>query len=1370
MREPLSIHEWRLSSGKSHTAALRRASNIKILLALHALPCVIPSEEIRSSRINRGSLEIRFQEFPLTSPISMANLHKHFRHSLLSFIAVALPILAWAECKFDVSMHGSYSETGPTITGVRAPQAFDEAANKHSVDAKAFSSIGLFASEGDASLSYFKPNTAEFDRFVGKFHISSYDNIKASEGLPSSDSSDFPRNPSTGESAPILRYISLQNLARASENSTSLTTKKGLQTLIEIPPDGDGVARTTGTSGGIHFRYRDADTYEIQWSPWIRLDKREIDTQYLRVDDAVFLATLFEGQGLEFSSAGKQVNFAETETLSGINSSVEIGDLKLDWDSIEVDGSLLLSPSSQDGSQESLHISSEAGIDFSQSVLQNLSKLNDIRVSGNQLYSDLILYLGAANGIIDFQNSSLRQANDSQAIDIESIRFAGNSFTSLSSDLVLHGSAYTSLPNQSLDGVSSINELEVENGRIATQSGELFLSRGETITVLGNSLKNIDTLDTSGNARIDSAVLGNFVFLANSIAAKDLDSELKFYADRLELETSQIIKIGQIEFDTMTLDSSGIRVSEGKLMMTSEKINQDDNFHVFNNDSLYGIDTIKSEKLGLKDLSMGDIYIQKNSIETLNIDMQLSALSAESKVVFSQDVSTTHLALTDQNVISLDSTATTDLVFDLLATGQLRIQSDNIFIDQAGPRGRALAFEQPNTIALRLEQDMQVSTPASGKIHFPDNDFVARNLTFGDASLQVNGSQTFSFAAQNGVDFQQATLQSKDIQIASLFIQGNEVSIKSTSQVPVDYIFDVSSVAGDEIIHTGKLTIDGGITTEANKIAHTSSSYNIFSESGEINLDGHRLKIAEDLDEDFISFATSSFRVSSDASANIVVEATRLVLSGQNGVEFNTATRIQNLGVEGLNIMDREGIYGSVQDFEVQTASGEVLLKLNQDDLFFGDGVVGFSGVGDNIELTTENNMRLKILDSNPLNGGIAKLDLGEQAFVFNDNLVIKKNSMEADSLTLGFSMSIANEMDITGIADPILASDFVNAGNVLEPAFESKFSFGSTATWDFQGATLNLASIEDSVQLPDNQVPTLGWLKKHLKALDDNSTSLCSASLGYGTGSVVADADDTSQAIQTPYVLPLYLPTLYGQQVATLPSSYTYHSEESGQDCFVDASAGSALPLVKRKPEMCFLEGTNICVSGLDGAHPIIPQPAMHIAKQNVYEIVFEMKDNQDSDSFHHLGLQNLPFFRYLYIYNYDFEEDKDKQQFNSHGVFQESDDGSAVSEENFANMKYRMYSVAAEYSEYTKDFPTSIASLDGIKLKPIVLSFDMPYVMLVTNQEEFRRDLALGSAADMGDVTADPLVTSDGILQNFQNDFLDFPDFIVHLRCLSC
>ena len=1305
-----------------------------------------------------------------------------------------LPVVAWAECKFDVSMHGSFSETGPTITGVRKAQAMDEVVNKYGVDAKAYSVIGLLATEQDQSVDYFRPNTADLHGYLGRFQITPYDSITASDSVPNSDSPDMPRNPSSGEHSGILRYISLQHLARASESSTQVTAQRGLQTLIEIPPDGDNIARSTGNSGGIHYRYRDDNIFKNQWSPWIRLDKREIDTQYFRVDSTIFandsittlnvlqaaeaslagvgnvpgaLSGSAEDMHLSFSSAGEEVNFAKTELLSGINTSLQLGNLKIDWDSIVAESNLSLFPKSQ----ESLIINSQESIDFADSKLQSLSKIEEIEISGNQLYSDLTLYLGADNGIVDFHNSKLRQANAEEALEFDSIRFAENKITSMSSNLVLHGMTTTSLPNQKIEGVFSLNELLLENGLIASQTGELFLSRGETIQVDGNSLKNIDTINARGEALVGSGVLGNFLFLANSISAKDFDSELNFYADRLELEASKIIQIGQLEFDTMTLDSSGIRVSGGAtLNMTSEKINEEDNFQIYNNDSLYNIDTIDSEKLVIKSIKLGDIRIRENVIESQNLDMKLSTLDTLSKVVFSQDVSATHLALIDENVISLDSTATTDMVFELLVTGQLRIQSDNIFIDQKGQRGRALSFETPNKIALRDERDLEVRASGSGKIHFPDNDFVARNLTFGDASLKVGGSQSLSFEAPDGVNFEQATLESKDIQIASLFIQGNDVSLVSGNQSPIDYIFDSSPVQEAEIVHTGKLTIDGGITTEANKIGHTATSYNIFSDSGEIDLDGNRLKIAQDLGEDFISFATSSFRISSDASANIVVEATRLVLSATHGIEFETPAKIQNLGVEGLNIMDGQGVYGTAQDFEVQTASGEVLLKLNQDDLFFGDGVVGFSGVGDNIELTTENNMRLKILDSNTINGGIAKLDLGEQAFVFNDNLVIQNKTMEADELELGFSISIADELDIMGISDPILASDLINAGNVLESNFETNFSFGSTATWDFQGATLNLASLESTDSLPDNQVPSKGWLDNYLSTLDVNSTSLCEVSLGYGTGSVVADADDPSQILQTPHVLPLYLPTLYGQEAADLPSDYTYTSAESGKDCFIDPEAGSALPLVKRKPEMCFLEGTRICVTGLDAAHPIIPQPAMHIVKNNVYEIVLEMKDNQDNDSFHNLGLTNFPFFRYLYIYNYDFEEDEDKQQFNTHGIFQEPDIGNAASEENFANMKYRMYSVATEYSEYTRDFPSNTTSLEGIKLKPIVLSLELPYVMLVTNQEEFRRDLALGSAADLGDVTADPLVPSDGILQNFQNDFLDFPDFIVHLRCLSC
>ena len=58
LREPLSIHEWRLCGKKSRMANFSKDQVIcQILLGLYALEGIISSNTIRSSRINRGSLK-----------------------------------------------------------------------------------------------------------------------------------------------------------------------------------------------------------------------------------------------------------------------------------------------------------------------------------------------------------------------------------------------------------------------------------------------------------------------------------------------------------------------------------------------------------------------------------------------------------------------------------------------------------------------------------------------------------------------------------------------------------------------------------------------------------------------------------------------------------------------------------------------------------------------------------------------------------------------------------------------------------------------------------------------------------------------------------------------------------------------------------------------------------------------------------------------------------------------------------------------------------------------------------------------------------------------------------------------------------------
>ena len=56
-------------------ASLQKPSNILILLGFYALPCIIPSGEIRSSRINRGSLIL---------VLNMKNIHKNLSNKKLA--------------------------------------------------------------------------------------------------------------------------------------------------------------------------------------------------------------------------------------------------------------------------------------------------------------------------------------------------------------------------------------------------------------------------------------------------------------------------------------------------------------------------------------------------------------------------------------------------------------------------------------------------------------------------------------------------------------------------------------------------------------------------------------------------------------------------------------------------------------------------------------------------------------------------------------------------------------------------------------------------------------------------------------------------------------------------------------------------------------------------------------------------------------------------------------------------------------------------------------------------------------------------------------------------------------------------------------
>lgn len=245
------------------------------------------------------------------------------RTRILIVLALISPLApkGYAACSADINFgttdrHATAGSSNPTITGLPMPTEDAQAVNlyylKYRLTANSsnytiidnISTNPLAASyagtEVVASTSYAGTATTgnEFrfiDLTTNSGSVSFLSDLNAGHPLSTKGSTPvvFARpsafteqqlDAANHDDLGVTRYF-LHTELSATNNATSTTNARGTQLLITNNNATSAATQSFGTAGGAFYRYRDGSSqFANEWSQWIRLDNREIDAQFARVD------------------------------------------------------------------------------------------------------------------------------------------------------------------------------------------------------------------------------------------------------------------------------------------------------------------------------------------------------------------------------------------------------------------------------------------------------------------------------------------------------------------------------------------------------------------------------------------------------------------------------------------------------------------------------------------------------------------------------------------------------------------------------------------------------------------------------------------------------------------------------------------------------------------------------------------------------------------------------------------------------------------------------------------------------------------------------------------------------------------------------
>lgn len=573
----------------------------------------------------------------------------------------------YAQCSADVSFRalptnqadvsGTNPAVHPTVTGLRLPTGNTDIANKLYVDRinTRFAAYLPVATNinGNSPLAINYAGTDIANTKYKRIDISTSGAgamfTDAQAAHPRSHKSDsryqidftypsvFTEETRTDnqDSQQIEQYFLSTSLLKSGDNTQDTV---GLQTLLEVPPDANNGA--LGTLGGVYNRYRDAGQYTSEWSTWQRLDNRQVDAQFARVDYLKFDGNIVSvdaltpfASNLAFDpvSAVADAKKARTNTINlplhiaakgtGVikfgnhtNSQHNSGALN------DTYGVSIAASAQTIQTTGSLQFDTASWFDMDAATLRNIPNFTavainaptatgafaDISVQGTHITSSSnapLVFKGANNQVVfgdgTNQDRHTLSAIATATIDNNNMILANNSISTISGGLQLAPLAGTGIEVH--DRLTNIARLRISNlvfddTQITSSSGTITMSAANNVI----DFRDSSWINVAGGITIDETIafhtltIDDLVFTNSTIRSSSQNITIDSNSSNINFASGNLINIQSAEIDEIQI-SSGRITSTGQMEMIGTGSGLS-----FSHDDWVDVDRIMTDELQIR--------------------------------------------------------------------------------------------------------------------------------------------------------------------------------------------------------------------------------------------------------------------------------------------------------------------------------------------------------------------------------------------------------------------------------------------------------------------------------------------------------------------------------------------------------------------------------------------------------------------------------------------------------------------------------------------------------------------------------------------------------------------------------------------------
>ena len=901
-----------------------------------------------------------------------------------------------------------------------------------------------------------------------------------------------------------------------------LDTSMGIQWLYAIPPDASntGAIRpsenvNTGSGGGYFYRFRDGINYTTNWSPWIRLDNREIQTDWLEVDSIQINDQKIRSLATSLSIAVREFNFTNNQLK-------DIGSADFAHYHIE--------PDSITGTDETQPLEFNASgifsfkaptINFNQGRISGVSSIDQLAIHQQRGFRGISgkLEVMGANGFVNFISSSIKDVTSLENLDID-----GNSLTSTAELRLVADTNLVDFQNSRLINLNAIEDIEFATGH----NRRISASGSSESLRLSSATQEINFNDNS--------LINWHNFAATYLAAEQAKiAGISFYATGLTTNSGDMsIKVAnpsedQINFNFQKAKFTELFLEQGaanplamlNFAPSTIQVTRYDTTAPLSIDSLAdAVDFNQADLKNVKSISASSVVTSDeitflsveirtpNTITTNKPSLNLSFSANQNIVIDSDFVVQGGVSLVENKIqntnpsypnINLGSVAeNSGVIFNApLYNGILTMNASGIISDA----DIAFAAEQGKAIRLSdISSGMRL-----GNINIENSRLKS------DSQIELSGG-TFEFTDSSLTDIQLATIGSAKIEEktdatgkTTLNISANN-SLSSTSP-HLGFIAGDSGNAANTKINT-KVLVDGGIELSAQGIYHKTASEPLKIGAKNKNYDWVYSAPLKDVDSITVDDITlSSTGLIKSSSGALEIEAGEEVLLPQirlgeypinikdTSMYLEQVPKTAGANLAGLSPEDKKLVLVVPgNDFRFEDSSGATLLVANTENLFFGnESVVDFSDESEffltsseELSISAESTISIRV-DYEGSNTNALHFATKRSGGFINKGIFL--SSLSADDSKIGMQPSFNDYNTNLNLVSPSL--DFSgNRVEYIDTSVSSEFGFATKQDLeDFTIHDFDLGS-EQKVNIPiinapdpqrDDEVVTVGYIRRYL-------------------------------------------------------------------------------------------------------------------------------------------------------------------------------------------------------------------------------------------------------------------------------------------------